>query len=291
MPETSTIQYQMMAFLMSASASLEGATKESDDTEVEVCYGLAQNMLARYTGAAQALADRRHLAEPPSKAEDKQHVYKLIMEFELAIHIKDVGCQHAVLQHCIEAPNFSAESMLKLAYLSKAALNSNPDVTRQALQAALQLLLSKGHAVPHDQVAQTLRTLLELSSTDEDKIKLYQQAKELLAGLPGSAYPDRELQWLVSTCWNRGAHQAKFLRCEAAERYMRLALGLLEHCHSLSGRKQMMVDELNKVVQKRAGQAETGAPSTSSPKERKRKRDEAEVTTNISLAALKQGPE
>ncbi|DBA79640.1 TPA: hypothetical protein ACH3X1_008321 [Trebouxia sp. C0004] len=282
-----------MAFLMSASASLEGATKEIEDTEVAVCYGLAHNMLLRYTGAAQALADRRQsLAEPPSKAEDKQHVYKLIMEFELAVHIKDAGCQHAVLQRCREAPNFSAESMLKLAYFSKAALNSNPDVTRLALQAALQLLLSKGHAVPHDQVAQTLRTLLELSPTDEDKIKLYQQAKELLAGLPGSAYPDRELQWLVSTCWNRGAHQAKFLRCEAAERYMRLALGLLEHCHSLSGRKQMMVDELNKVVQRRAGQAETSAPSTSSPKERKRKRDEeAEVKTSISLAALKEAPE
>lgn len=88
---------------------------------------------------------------------------------------------------------------------------------------------------------QTLRTLLELSPTDEEKIKLYQQAKELLAGFPGSAYPDRELQWLVSTCWNRGAHQAKFLRCEAAEQYMRLALGLLEHCRSLSGRKQVGV--------------------------------------------------
>ncbi len=37
---------------------------------------------------------------------------------------------------------------------------------------------------------------------------------------------------------------------------------------------QMMVDELNKVVQRRAGQAETGAPSTNSPKERKRKRDD-----------------
>ncbi|DBA83480.1 TPA: hypothetical protein ACH3X2_006411 [Trebouxia sp. C0005] len=155
MPETSTIQYQMMAFLMSASASLEGATKENEDIEVEVCYGLTQNMLLRYKGAAQALADRRQsLAEPPSKAEDKQHVYKLLMEFQLAVHMKDVGCQHAVLQHCREAPNFSAESMLKLAYFSKAALNSNPDVTRLALQAALQLLLSKGHAVPHDQVAQ-----------------------------------------------------------------------------------------------------------------------------------------
>ena len=69
-----------MAFLMSESASLEGATKESEDTQVQMCYGLAQKMLLRYTGAAQALADRRQsLAEPPSKAEDKQHVYKLIM--------------------------------------------------------------------------------------------------------------------------------------------------------------------------------------------------------------------
>ena len=79
-----------------------------------------------------------------------------LQEFELAVHIKDVGCQHAVLQHCREAPNFSAESMLKLAYFSKAALNSNPDVTRQALQAALQLLLSKGHDVPHEQVEQVI---------------------------------------------------------------------------------------------------------------------------------------
>ncbi len=85
-----------------------------------------------------------------------------LQEFELAVHIKDVGCQHAVLQHCREAPNFSAESMLKLAYFSKAALDSNPDVTRQALQAALQLLLSKGHAAPHDQVAQVNHACFDL---------------------------------------------------------------------------------------------------------------------------------
>ena len=78
-----------------------------------------------------------------------------------------------------------------------------------------------------------------MSSSDADKLKLYQEAKKLLAGLPSSAYPDRELQWLVTTCWNRGAHQAKFQRCEAAEQYMRLALALLDHCHSLSARKQV----------------------------------------------------
>ena len=78
-----------------------------------------------------------------------------------------------------------------------------------------------------------------MSPTDTDKLKLYQEAKELLAGLPSNAYPDRELQWLVTTCWNRGAHQAKFQRCEAAEQYMKLALGLLDQCHSLSARKQV----------------------------------------------------
>lgn len=86
---------------------------------------------------------------------------------------------------------------------------------------------------------QTLRTLVEMSSSDAGKLKLYQEAKELLAGLPSGVYPDRELQWLVTTCWNRGAHQAKFQRCEAAEQYMRLALALLDHCHILSARKQV----------------------------------------------------
>lgn len=86
---------------------------------------------------------------------------------------------------------------------------------------------------------QTLRTLLELTSSDMDKLKMYKEAKQLLAGLPSNAYPDRELQWLVTTCWNRGAHQAKFQRFEAAVQYMRLALALLDHCHSLSARKQV----------------------------------------------------
>lgn len=78
-----------------------------------------------------------------------------------------------------------------------------------------------------------------MSSSDAGKLKLYQEAKELLAGLHSSAYPERELQWLVTTCWNRGAHQAKFQRCEAAEQYMRLALALLDHCQTLSARRQV----------------------------------------------------
>ncbi len=90
-----------MAFLMSASSSLEGATKESEDTQVEMCYGLAQKMLLRYTGAAQALADRRQsLAEPPSKAEDKQHVYKLIMVGQ-SKYLHSIKCPCSMVKCCI----------------------------------------------------------------------------------------------------------------------------------------------------------------------------------------------
>ncbi len=77
-----------------------------------------------------------------------------VQEYELAVCTQDAQRQHAVLKKCREAPNFSAESMLKLATLSKAAPNSSPDNTREALHAAMKLLLAKGHAVPYDQVAQ-----------------------------------------------------------------------------------------------------------------------------------------
>lgn len=87
---------------------------------------------------------------------------------------------------------------------------------------------------------QVLRTLLELSNTDADKLKLYKEGQDLIKGLPGNTYPDRELQWLITTCWNRGAHQAKFMRFGTAQEYMQLAMGLLDHCHSLSSRKEVM---------------------------------------------------
>ena len=75
-------------------------------------------------------------------------------DFELAVLTKDVHRQRGVLQQCRETPSFQAESMLKLADLSRTADGSNPEVTREAFQAALKLLLSKGHAVQHDLVAQ-----------------------------------------------------------------------------------------------------------------------------------------
>ena len=75
-------------------------------------------------------------------------------EFEVAVHKGDLQSQRDVLEQCKQSSSFSAESMLKLAALSKAASHSHPDIAREAFHAALKLLLSKGHAVQYDQVAQ-----------------------------------------------------------------------------------------------------------------------------------------
>ncbi len=49
----------------------------------------------------------------------------------------------------------------------------------------------------------------------------------------------------------------------------------------------MMLDELNKILQRKAGLTGAEGPSTSTLKERKRQRTEEEdVTTNVSLQAL-----
>ena len=75
-------------------------------------------------------------------------------EFEVAVHQGDVQSQRDVLEQCKQSSTFSAESMLKLAAFSKGASHSTSDTAREAYHAALKLLLSKGHAVQYDQVAQ-----------------------------------------------------------------------------------------------------------------------------------------
>ena len=55
---------------------------------------------------------------------------------------------------------------------------------------------------------------------------------------------------------------------------------------------QMMMEEVNKVVQRKAGQNKAAAPATSSPVDRKRKRiEQTDVVTEVPLTALTKPPE
>lgn len=60
----------------------------------------------------------------------------------------------------------------------------------------------------------------------------------LLFQLPVAAHwSSRELQWLVSTCWNRGCHHIAFERPDQAVPFLKIALRLLDSCLELQHRK------------------------------------------------------
>ena len=70
-----------MAFLMAASASLEGADhSKHSDRDRESSLNMAMHLLSCCKKAAKAMADRHEsLGAPASKREDKSQIYMLIM--------------------------------------------------------------------------------------------------------------------------------------------------------------------------------------------------------------------
>lgn len=63
---------------------------------------------------------------------------------------------------------------------------------------------------------QVVRTLITLASLDGEKLQLFREVAGVLAGLQQGSYPEKELEWLISHCWNRGCHHNKFGRCSPA---------------------------------------------------------------------------
>lgn len=126
---------------------------------------------------------------------------------------------------------------------------------------------------------QVTRELVQLMSTDAQKLQRFRDAADMLSRVKAADYPRRcksqpcrafssvqvarcnavsaetlilhrrsrwlsadcsicrELQWLVSTCWNRGCHHATFERPDTAVAFMEVGLQLLEFCPELLDRK------------------------------------------------------
>lgn len=77
-----------------------------------------------------------------------------MQEFHIALQQNNVQQQHEVLGQCQETSSFTAEHMLKLAVLSQHTDKSSLNITQEAYTAALKLLLSRGHSVQYEHVAQ-----------------------------------------------------------------------------------------------------------------------------------------
>ena len=75
---------------------------------------------------------------------------------------------------------------------------------------------------------------MELSQKDQEKLEVLHQASNTLKRLPaGSTYPVRELQWLITHGWNRGAIHVKFDRLEDAANFMAAAVNLNPYCPAM----------------------------------------------------------
>jgi hypothetical protein len=81
--------------------------------------------------------------------------------------------------------------------------------------AAPAKLLVQRHSEVTDAVVllrQVVRTLIQMTNVDGEKLALFREVAGVLAGVQQGTYPSRELEWLVSNCWNRGCHHNKFSR-------------------------------------------------------------------------------
>lgn len=91
--------------------------------------------------------------------------------------------------------------------------------------------------------------MIILTPADAEKLVLFKEAKDILAGIQRSDYPRQEVDWLVGTAWNRGVHHAKLSRVQEASSWMQVALGLV-HYSSLESKVAMMTQQHHSIAAK-----------------------------------------
>lgn len=123
-----------------------------------------------------------------------------------------------------------------------------------AFEACLNLTLASPNP-DYALVAATIRKMITLADTvrrDSPKaMSLYKQAHQILLGLGIGVYPKEEVQWLVSTAWNRASLHVKFNRYSVAEKWMNLALDMLQHAPSMENVRSVMLENLSSVLKRK----------------------------------------
>ena len=60
-------------------------------------------------------------------------------------------------------------------------------------------------------------------------------------------YPNKEVEWLVGSCWNRAVRHIRCSRLDQAANFGKVTLALLEHCPQLQGKKWLIMNELERI--------------------------------------------
>ncbi|XP_024540453.1 TPR repeat-containing protein ZIP4 [Selaginella moellendorffii] len=182
--------------------------------------------------------------------------YMNLLAFDLKGKMKEYKEQLEIMYRCASLPGFKPDYFFKMAMHACNGDGSNTEVPIAAFKSCLNLLLSSA-APDYKRAAVIMRKLIVLSDQRNkdgpEVLKLYREAKHMLLGLQNGVYPSEEIQWLVSTAWNRAALQVKLSRLPGAEQWMNIALELLSHAPAMEPQRQGMVDSLNEVMKQKQG--------------------------------------
>ncbi|KAJ7563573.1 hypothetical protein O6H91_03G115400 [Diphasiastrum complanatum] len=195
----------------------------------------------------------------PAKTDENFYVHWNLLAFDLKGKTGDHKGQLEILHHCSSLPGFKPDYFFKMALHASSERTGSPEVAAAAFRSCLNLLL--GSASPdYTRIALILRKLIGLADLrkkdGQEVLKLYNEANNILLGLSMDSYPKEEVQWLVSTAWNRAALHLKLLHLSDAQKWMELALDLLKHAPAMEVHRPAMVESLSDVLKQKSSHSQ-----------------------------------
>lgn len=234
-----------LAYLLAAALAMECMRGTGGD---EQALSRIQALLA----ACRNAADKRASAQPDASLEFcmllvsgcvRYHVPTIptVQEFEVAVLVHDEEAQLAAVQHLKHVPGVHTHTLLRCASMAAPCSTVLAAVYAAALAVELQreepdvavvAAIARHQAECAAEDAELLRVVHATSKVVEETGKYPVEVGGELVKCYSRALLLQELQWMVCTCWNRGAQHAQFGRYAAGHACMHAALLLMHHLPS-----------------------------------------------------------
>ncbi|MCO5600500.1 hypothetical protein L7F22_054613 [Adiantum nelumboides] len=189
----------------------------------------------------------------PAAGNDNTEIYLNLLSFEVKRRMKDNKAQMEIICRCSTLPGFQPNLFYSMGMCG--GDSQDVEVSTAALEACLNLTLASSKP-DYALVAATIRRMITVADTvrrDSPRaMNLYKQAHQILLGLDTGVYPKEEVQWLISTAWNRASLHVRFNRYSLAEKWMNLALDMLKHAPAMENFRTVMLDNLSSVLKRKA---------------------------------------
>lgn len=138
-------------------------------------------------------------------------------ELQLKRFVDEASAQEAV----------GAKSLLAM---SKLAATSSRRLAIHCLQRYIRVFVGSGGTADYSQCAPAYREMIVLQSSRNESFAVFEGILHLLNGSAAASLPEAELNWLVATAWNNGAHFVRLQQYSWGDRWLSKSLELAKFC-------------------------------------------------------------